>query len=79
MQATELAISSRTKGHIALTGGFGSQGEPVRCKRKRSGQMTELWLAASKLVAEDDLAAELLARYDPSSAASPKRRRRTRA
>ncbi len=79
MQATELTVTSRTKGHIALTGGFGSQGEPVRCKRKRSGAMTELWLGATKLIAEDDLAVELLARYDTTKAASPKRRRPTRA
>jgi len=79
MHAPELEIVSPTEGRIALAGAFGSQGEPVRCVRRKSGQMTELWLAATKFLPEDKLAAELVARYDHPGAASPKRRQRSQA
>lgn len=78
LKASEIEITSRTEGRIAMTGGYGSYGEPVRCKRKKSGEMTELWLSAGKLVSEDHLAAEMIARYEPLPSVSSKRRQSKR-
>jgi CubicO group peptidase (beta-lactamase class C family) len=76
--ASELRITGRSKGRIALAGGYGSHGEPVRCVRRKSGKIAELWLSATKLVPEDELAAEMAARYD-SAAPPAKPRRRSKA
>jgi CubicO group peptidase (beta-lactamase class C family) len=74
--ASELQVTGRSEGRIALAGGYGSHGEPVRCVRRKSGRMVELWLSATKLVPEDELAAELEARYGSKATASAKRRAR---
>jgi CubicO group peptidase (beta-lactamase class C family) len=76
--ASELAITGRSEGRIALAGGYGSHGEPVRCVRRKSGKIAELWLSATKLVQEDELAAEMTARYD-STARRARPRRRSKA
>ena len=76
LKASELRIDQRDEGVIALAGGFGSQGKPVRRVRATSGRITAVWLAGSKLVAEDALRAELLARYGPTAATAPPARRR---
>jgi CubicO group peptidase (beta-lactamase class C family) len=76
--ASELEISGKSEGRIALAGGYGSHGEPVRCVRKKSGEIAELWLAATRLVPEDELATEMAARYDGACAAPPRRRGRSR-
>ncbi len=68
LKASEIEASSRTEGRFAMSGGYGSFGEPVRCKRKKSGEISGLWLAASELVPEADLAKEMIRRYEPSSA-----------
>src|SRR3954468_24892786 len=61
--ATELEITGRTTGRIALAGGFGSHGEKVACTRAKSGKITELWLAGSKLLPAAKVAREMEARY----------------
>lgn len=76
--ASELEITGRDEGRIALAGGYGSHGEPVHCVRDKAGGITELWLAATKLVPEGALAGEMKARYDPETAASAQRGRRAR-
>ena len=76
--ASELRITGRNQGRIAVAGGYGSHGEPVRRVRKTSGKIAELWLSATKLVAEDDLRAEMSARHQPTTGAPPKRRGRSR-
>jgi hypothetical protein len=78
MNASELHIADRNQGTIAVAGGYGSHGEPVRCLRKRSGKIAELWFSATKLVPEDELRAEMIARYEPPPSASPKPRGRGR-
>jgi D-alanyl-D-alanine carboxypeptidase len=77
IDASELEITSKTEGRIAVAGGYGSHGEPVRCLRKKSGKIAELWLSATRLVPESDLAAEMTARYEraPVSAKPPSKRR----
>ena len=75
--ASELSITGRSEGRIALAGAYGSHGEPVRCLRRKSGKIAEFWLSATKLVPEDELAAEMTARYDPPAPpAKPRRRSR---
>lgn len=63
MDASELAVTGRDKGRIALAGGFASHGEPVRRVRNKAGRVVELWLAGGKLVPEAKLAREMEARY----------------
>jgi CubicO group peptidase (beta-lactamase class C family) len=77
--ASELAVTGRSEGHITLAGGYGSHGEPVRCVRNKSGKIAELWLSATKLVPESELAAEMTARYGRKAPpAKPRRRQRSR-
>jgi CubicO group peptidase (beta-lactamase class C family) len=61
--ASELEITGRTTGRIALAGGYGSHGEPVRCVRTASGRMTELWLSATRLLPSARVAREMEQRY----------------
>jgi len=72
--APELAITTRTAGRLANAPGFGSHGEPVRCKRTKSGRITALQIAGTKHLPADKLAREIAARYDRPK----KRRRKTR-
>src|SRR6266404_256898 len=63
MDASEVAVSGRDKGRIALAGGFASHGEKVRRVRNKRGKAVELWLAGTKLVPEAALAREMEGRY----------------
>ena len=75
--AGELEIASRDRGRIALADGYSSHGEPVRRVRDRAGKVTEVWLAASKMLPEAKIAKEMLARYgDPAAAAATRRKMR---
>jgi CubicO group peptidase (beta-lactamase class C family) len=80
-EAGQFKVTGMDRGRITLAEGFGSQGEAVRRVRSDSGVVTELWLAASKLLPESELAKEMRARYgNPSARAAthPKRRARSR-
>jgi CubicO group peptidase (beta-lactamase class C family) len=75
--ASELEITGKREGRIAVAAGYGSHGEPVRCVRRKSGKIAELWLSATRLVPEDELAAEMATRYEGalvSGRSSSKRR-----
>jgi CubicO group peptidase (beta-lactamase class C family) len=72
--ATELEITGRTTGRIALAGGFGSHGEKVACARAKSGKITELWLAGSKLLPAAKVAREMEARYGKKPARKQRRK-----
>lgn len=63
MDATEVALTGKDKGRIALANGYHSHGEPVRRVRDNSGMVTEVWLGGGKLLPEAELAAEMEARY----------------
>ena len=78
LDTSELQIADRNEGRIALAGGYGSHGEPVRFVRKASGEPTALWFGANKLVAEDEVRAEMIARYEPAPASEPPRGARSR-
>ncbi len=68
LDATELAISPRTRagleqGCIALAGGYGSHGEPVRLVRDAKGRAVELWLGGTRYQPQAKVARELVRNY----------------
>jgi CubicO group peptidase (beta-lactamase class C family) len=72
--AAEIEITGRDRGRFAAADGFSSYGEPVRRARNGSGEVVELWLAASKLLPEHKLAQEVGARYAGGAAGAAQRR-----
>ena len=73
--AGELEITARDQGRFAVADGYSSYGEPVRRVRDRAGKVTEVWLAASKMLPEAKIAKEMQARYGTSAAVAAARRR----
>jgi len=61
--ATEIEVTGRDRGVIALASGAASHGETVRRIRSAGGRVTEVWLAGSKYLPEAKVAAEMTARY----------------
>ncbi len=64
--ASELKVTGRDKALISVANGYDSYGETVRRVRNKSGAVTELWWAASKLQPEARVAAEMRRRYGGS-------------
>lgn len=62
LKVSELAITGRDSGKIALAGAFGNHGEPVRRVRK-GGKVVEVRPGSGRLVPEAFLAKETRARY----------------
>lgn len=65
MDATEIEVTRRDSGRIAMAVGFASHGQEVRRTRNKSGTVTDIWLAGSNVKPEKTLAAELERRYAP--------------
>jgi hypothetical protein len=63
VDATEIAITGSDAGRIITAAGCGSHGEPVRRTRNESGSVRDVWLAASRLRPERQVAADMLRRY----------------
>jgi len=63
LDASEIEITGRDSGRIALANGYGSHGEAVRCVRGKSGRIVEIWLAAGKFLPAGRVAREMEARY----------------
>jgi hypothetical protein len=63
LDASEVEVTGRDRGRIALAAGYASHGEPVRRTRTKAGAPSELWWAASRLQPEARVAAELRRRY----------------
>ena len=61
--ATEIELTGKDTGRIALDNGFGSHGESVHRVRTAKGRVSELWFSGSKMVPERKLAAEMEKRY----------------
>jgi len=74
LDAGEIKVTGRNTGRIALANGYGSHGEPVRRVRAKSGRITELWLAATKLLPAAKIAREMEARYGKPASRKGKRR-----
>jgi hypothetical protein len=75
LDASELTITGRDSGDIALAGSFANHGEKARRVRDGRGKVSELWLAGAKLVREGKLAAEMEGRYGAKMARRRKRAR----
>ncbi len=58
-EATEIAVTARDSGQVALASGYGSHGEAVRRVRSSAGRVTELWIGASRAVPRARAATEL--------------------
>jgi CubicO group peptidase (beta-lactamase class C family) len=68
LDASEVEVTDRDDGRIALASGGGSHGERVRRMRDSAGAITEIWLAATRFVPEAVAAAEIESRYAARSA-----------
>jgi CubicO group peptidase (beta-lactamase class C family) len=75
LDASELTITGRDSGDIALAGSFANHGEKARRVRDGRGKVSELWMAGAKLVSERKLAAEMEGRYGAKTARRRKRAR----
>jgi hypothetical protein len=73
--AGEIEITGRDQGRFAAADGYSSHGEPVRRVRNGSGEVVEVWLAASKLLPEAGMAKEMEARYAGVAASATTRGR----
>jgi CubicO group peptidase (beta-lactamase class C family) len=63
MDATEIEVTGRDSGRVALALGYGSHGEPVRRTRNKAGAVTGIWFAGGYLKPEKTVAAEIEQRY----------------
>ena len=66
--ASEVEVTDRDEGRIALASGSGSHGERVRRMRDASNAVAEVWLAATRFVPEARAAAEIESRHAARSA-----------
>jgi len=77
LDASEIKLTGRDTGTIALAGGYASHGENVRRVRSASGKVTELWMSGTKLLGEAKVAAEMQKRYEAEKAKGRKRKKRS--
>jgi hypothetical protein len=63
LDASEIEVTDRDEGRIALASGGSSHGERVRRIRDGNDAVTEVWLAATRFVPEAQAAAETESRY----------------
>ena len=64
MDATEIEVIGRDTGRIVQAAGYASYGQAVRRSRSKTGKVTEVWLAGSKLRPEKTVIADMERRYD---------------
>ena len=63
MDVTEIEVTGRSSGRIALAGGYDSHGQTARLTRNKAGTVTDIWIAGGNLKPEKALAAEFERRY----------------
>jgi hypothetical protein len=63
MDASELLLSARDRGRIALATGYASHGEAGAACATATGDVTEVWLGGTRFLRESAIAEELEARY----------------
>lgn len=71
--ASEIEVTKRDSGHIALATGLANHGEPVHRCRAADGAVEEVWLGGTRLLPEAEIAKELAARYDKPAAGRGRR------
>ena len=74
-EASEIEVTGRKTGRIALAPGFGSHGEPVSCVRAKSGRIAAIKLAGNIFYPAAKVAHEMEERYGK---AHKRKRRRPR-
>ncbi len=72
LDSTEIELTSRDTGRVALANGYASHGEPVRRVRTANGRIREIWMGGGRLVSERNSMSELERRFGAKAA---KRRR----
>jgi len=65
MDASEIEVTGRDNGRVALGMGYGSHGETVRRTRNKAGSVTGIWFAGGNLKPEKTVAAEIQRKYGP--------------
>jgi CubicO group peptidase (beta-lactamase class C family) len=77
LNASEIAVTGRDKGRIALANGYANHGETVRRIRDKAGKVAEFWHGSWKLLPEAEVVAEMQSRYRtaPAPDAPPSARR----
>lgn len=73
LDASELAVTTRDRGRVALAAGFANHGEPARLVRNKRGKVSEVWLGGGRLVPEAKFVHEIGARYDKRRRPRPSR------
>jgi len=71
LDASEIVVTARDRGRIALAGGFASHGEEVRLGRNRRRKVTEVVFAGMTMSSEARIASEIQARYERRAATPP--------
>jgi CubicO group peptidase (beta-lactamase class C family) len=74
MDASEIEVTGRDSGRVALAMGYGSQGETVRRTRNKAGAVIEIWFAGGNLKPEKTVATEIERKYGPRKRRSTGRR-----
>jgi hypothetical protein len=65
LDTSEIEVTGRDSGRVALANGYASHGEQVRRMRNAAGRVTELWVGGGRSVSHAKAAAELERRYAP--------------
>ena len=63
-KAAELTVTGPDEARISQAGGFANYGEPARLVRDEGGAVVEVHLAGGRMIAEAELAEELIGRYE---------------
>jgi CubicO group peptidase (beta-lactamase class C family) len=64
--ASEISVTDRLLGRVAVANGYENFGEAVRRVADTSGEITSVWFGGLQLAREADLAAELAQRHPPA-------------
>jgi CubicO group peptidase (beta-lactamase class C family) len=67
MDASEIEVTGRDRGRIALASGVANHGEPARLKRNAAGRVQAVQLAGIELRREPQVVRELMRRYEGRS------------
>lgn len=66
LDTSEIEVTGRDSGRVALANGYASHGEKVRRVRNAAGRIVELWVGGSRSVSKARAVAEMTRRYEPA-------------
>jgi CubicO group peptidase (beta-lactamase class C family) len=67
LDTSEIHLTGRDSGRVALANGYASHGEPVRRVRTGTGRVREIWIGAGRMVSKATAVAELERRFGTRS------------